>query len=98
MQGEISPLDLFVIQQKIIRRKENDESAETPSFFSPEPTNEGILRLLDFEEIYEAYNEFLLQCNMIDKNDIMKAIRTHALCDNKEKDPGKVSGFLSIIF
>ena len=89
MQGEISPYDLFVIQQKIIKRKENDDSAP-PSAYSPEPTNEEILKLLNFEEIFEAYNEFLLQCNMIDKNDILKSLQTHASCDEKEKDQGKV--------
>ena len=88
MQGDISPLDLFVIQQKIIKHKENDESS--PSSYSPEPTNEGILRVLNFEEIYEAYNDFLFQCNMIDKNDIVKAVQTHAACDDSEKDQGKV--------
>lgn len=91
MQGEISPLDLFVIQQKIVKRKENSDSA--PSAYSPEPTNEGILKLFKFEEIFEAYNEFLLQCNMIDKNDILKSVQTHAACDDKEKDQGKVKFF-----
>lgn len=87
MQGNITPLDLFLLQQRIIRHKSRNQTDggddELCSSSYLDEDDEGILKVLTFKEVYEAYSEFLVQCNMIDRQDMMKNIRNNAECDEE---------------
>ncbi|XP_066931504.1 PCNA-interacting partner-like [Clytia hemisphaerica] len=87
IQGDITPLDLFNIQHKIIKQKqqESEENLHASSLTQEPITKDGILKIVTFDEVYEAYNEFLTQCNMIDQQDVMKFIRVHAKDDSENQ-------------
>ena len=70
---------MFNIQHNIIKQKQQDNEDNLNTSVTQEPiTKEGILKIVTFDEVYETYNEFLTQCNMIDRQDVMKFIQTHA--------------------